>query len=112
SGAVYSMNSKPSVPTGLCEAFICRASSNWHAQHKGRDVTEGNLGFPLFVHRTAATGEHRPERPLGLKKLFYPIHPRFSARVMALGIGAADRLEFLQQFFLARRQVDGRLDDD
>src|SRR5215216_5693335 len=49
---------------------------------------------------------------LRFEELFDFLHPGFGARVVAAGILAADRLEFLQQLLLTPRQVHRCLDDD
>lgn len=46
------------------------------------------------------------------EELAYAIHPRFGARVVPSRVAATGFFEFLKQFFLPIRQVDGRFDND
>src|SRR5687768_12671599 len=149
SGAVYSMNSNPSVPAGFgsgasigspvsAATLLClpgrvhakrwrvspalrisrpswvgaNGSRRWSEDERaeGKEVSEGNLGFPLRRNRMAAAGFARSVR-LGLEELFDLFHPGARLRVVAPRVLAADRLEFLQELFLARGEADRRLHD-
>src|SRR5688572_12723537 len=99
SGAVYSMNSNPSVPAGLCCAASMRLRSlQGMYKQKGPAVLAGPYA-------------KRVRRRLRLEEFFHFIHPRLRAGVVALGVAAADGFELLEKLFLPRREVDRRLDD-